>query len=61
MLAGKVRRKIGKWSNEETEMLINLVRRYGKGNWKMILDKALGGLGARSQVGAPLSILYSYN
>ncbi len=38
----KSRRRIGRWREEETTKLINLTKTYGRGKWKLILEK--GGL-----------------
>mmetsp|Transcript_28222 Transcript_28222/g.67037 ORF Transcript_28222/g.67037 Transcript_28222/m.67037 type:complete len:296 (-) Transcript_28222:125-1012(-) len=36
------RRKIQRWSDVETNLLIELVKQYGKGKWKKVLEKGTG-------------------
>ncbi|KAK9803628.1 hypothetical protein WJX72_006865 [[Myrmecia] bisecta] len=47
---GGPRRKIGRWSEEETNELIRLVREHGKGRWRKILDAGEQTFANRSQV-----------
>ena len=47
---GGKRRRNGRWSPNETTSLINLVRQYGKGKWKKILEEGGPVFNNRSQV-----------
>ncbi len=47
---GGKRRRNGRWSPNETNSLINLVRQYGKGKWKKILEEGGPVFNNRSQV-----------
>ncbi|DBA98075.1 hypothetical protein WJX77_001235 [Trebouxia sp. C0004] len=47
---GGPRRKVGRWSEEETNTLIMLTNQLGKGKWKKILDEAGDVFKSRSQV-----------
>lgn len=48
----KERRRIGRWAEEETQLLIDLVQKHGKGRWKEILVEglSLGVYKGRNQV-----------
>lgn len=46
------RRDARRWNEEETNLLINLVQRLGKGKWKRILEEGESGFQNRSQVGS---------
>ncbi|KAL3132190.1 hypothetical protein ABBQ32_008790 [Trebouxia sp. C0010 RCD-2024] len=48
--SGGPRRKVGRWSEEETNTLILLTNQLGKGKWKKILDEAGDIFKSRSQV-----------
>ena len=54
---GGKRRRNGRWSPNETTSLINLVRQYGKGKWKKILEEGGPVFNNRSQV-QPTSLSY---
>lgn len=47
---GGKRRRNGRWSPQETNSLITLVRQYGKGKWKKILEEGGPVFNNRSQV-----------
>eukprot|EP00884_Botryococcus_braunii_P003653 jgi/Botrbrau1/13289/Bobra.27_2s0009.1 len=44
------RRKNGRWAESETQLLINLVKEFGKGKWKRILEEGGSQFQNRSQV-----------
>jgi hypothetical protein len=44
------RRRNGRWNEKETNLLITLVRRLGKGKWKRILEEGGNEFQNRSQV-----------
>jgi hypothetical protein len=44
------RRRNGRWNEKETNLLITLVRRLGKGKWKRILEEGETEFQSRSQV-----------
>lgn len=44
------RRRNGRWAPEETDLLIELVRKFGKGKWKRILEEGGVKFRNRSQV-----------
>lgn len=48
---GGKRRRNGRWSPAETNSLITLVRQFGKGKWKKILEEGGPVFNNRSQVG----------
>jgi hypothetical protein len=48
--SGAKRRRNGRWSQEETDTLIALVRSTGKGKWKKILEEGSAAFKNRSQV-----------
>ena len=50
--SGAKRRRNGRWSQEETDTLIALVRSSGKGKWKKILEEGGANFKNRSQVRA---------
>ena len=50
--SGAKRRRNGRWSQEETNTLIGLVRQYGKGKWKKILEEGGANFKNRSQARA---------
>lgn len=61
---GGKRRRNGRWSPAETNALITLVRQFGKGKWKKILEEGGPVFNNRSQVGDSLLLaifLYHYN
>ena len=49
---GGKRRRNGRWSPAETNALITLVRQFGKGKWKKILEEGGPVFNNRSQVGS---------
>ena len=51
--SGAKRRRNGRWSQEETNTLIGLVRQWGKGKWKKILEEGGPSFKNRSQARAP--------
>lgn len=44
------RRRNGRWAQEETDLLVRLVRKFGKGKWKRILEEGGVKFRNRSQV-----------
>ena len=52
---GGKRRRNGRWSPAETNALITLVRQFGKGKWKKILEEGGPVFNNRSQVGMSTS------
>jgi len=40
--AAQVRRKIKRWDEKETSLLIDLVKEHGKGKWKRVLETGAG-------------------
>lgn len=44
------RRKVGRWSQQETDLFITLVKQIGRGKWKRVLEMSDGQLTHRSQV-----------
>ena len=53
MSATSVRRRNGRWNEEETAFLIRHVRELGKGKWKRILEQGGTIFQNRSQVVTP--------
>ena len=47
---GRVRRKVGRWKQEEVDELISLTRVYGRGKWKAILEHSGNVFQHRNQV-----------
>ncbi|EIE25560.1 hypothetical protein COCSUDRAFT_65304 [Coccomyxa subellipsoidea C-169] len=47
---GGKRRRNGRWAEHETNTLIELVRQWGKGKWKKILEEGAAAFNNRSQV-----------
>ena len=54
---GGKRRRNGRWSPQETNQLINLVRQFGKGKWKKILEEGGPVFNNRSQVRCSIETL----
>lgn len=54
---GGKRRRNGRWSPQETNQLINLVRQFGKGKWKKILEEGGPVFNNRSQVRCSIKAL----
>ena len=54
---GGKRRRNGRWSPAETNALITLMRQFGKGKWKKILEEGGPVFNNRSQVGSSTETL----
>ena len=53
---GRVRRKVGRWKQEEVDDLISLTRVYGRGKWKAILEHSGNAFQHRNQARCPAKL-----
>ena len=53
---GRVRRKVGRWKQEEVDELISLTRVYGRGKWKAILEHSGNVFQHRNQARCPAKL-----
>ena len=54
----KIKRKIGKWSKQEDELLLNGVQRYGARDWPKISTLVMGRNSVRTRVSRLLSLFF---